>query len=176
MDKIIFLDIDGVLNSQQWYKDNHHKYKLTDKQYHFDIEAVKRLNSIITITDAKIVISSTWRRGKSIEWFNNYFKQIKLNGTVIGLTKHLFCHEFNTPRGVEIQMYYHDHYNHPSYFEDFPSRLQSYVILDDDADMLYEQRDNFIQTDNRFGLQDIHINQAISILNTELKQSIIKEL
>jgi len=176
MEKVIFLDIDGVMNSQKWFIKSHKKYKYYCNQYHWDKMAVNRLNHIIYKTDAKIVISSTWRYGKSVEWFNWLFNQIKLNGLVIGMTKRFHHYKFEVPRGVEIKQYYSDHYNHPSYFEDVPSRLYSYVILDDFEDMLYEQRNNFIRTDDRFGLTDDLVPKIISILNTEIKPNYIKEL
>ena len=56
--KIIFLDIDGVLNSIGWVE----RTKGTayeDKE--IDPSKVRLLKQIIDKTDAKIVLSSTWR-------------------------------------------------------------------------------------------------------------------
>ena len=46
--------------------------------------------------------------------------------------------------------------------------LESYVILDDDPDMLLEQKDNFVKTSWRDGLTALHTRKAITILNTTL--------
>ena len=46
--------------------------------------------------------------------------------------------------------------------------LESYVILDDDPDMLLEQKDNFVKTSWRDGLTALHTRKAIKILNTTL--------
>ena len=44
----------------------------------------------------------------------------------------------------------------------------SYVILDDDTDMLYDQKDNFIHTECVNGLTKELADKAIKILNYEL--------
>ena len=41
----------------------------------------------------------------------------------------------------------------------------TYVILDDDSDMLYDQRNNFIQTHMYDGLSEDDVKKAIEILN-----------
>jgi predicted mannosyl-3-phosphoglycerate phosphatase (HAD superfamily) len=51
--KIIFLDIDGVLNN----------YNTLGEGLNWESNAVKILKRIIKETGAKVVLSSTWRRG-----------------------------------------------------------------------------------------------------------------
>lgn len=58
--KIIFLDIDGVLNSEEWFKKR--------KNYDIDPEKVELLKEIVDRTGAQIVLSSTWRTlGENLE-------------------------------------------------------------------------------------------------------------
>lgn len=60
MSKWVFLDIDGVLNHQEWYQSIHKK----DLQYpfsEFDPACVERVNRILKETGATLVISSSWR-------------------------------------------------------------------------------------------------------------------
>jgi hypothetical protein len=52
MDKILFLDIDGVLNTYQEQKTKHN---------YIDPIKISRLEKVISATGAKIVISSNWR-------------------------------------------------------------------------------------------------------------------
>ena len=60
--KVIFLDIDGVLNSETFSKDNHKVYLATGEiKPDVDEKAVQRLVTIIKETNAKIVLSSSWR-------------------------------------------------------------------------------------------------------------------
>lgn len=171
MDKIIFLDIDGVLNSRQWFMNVHLKEK---PRFQIDPKTIKRLNHIIYKTGAKVVISSTWRAGREIEWFNWCFNLHGFNGLVIGKTPIINHDMVVIPRGVEIMEFCGTHYGHPAYFKEHPSRLAGYVILDDDADMLYEQKDNFVNTDFDYGLCDHHVPKIIEILNTELPCKYIK--
>ena len=74
--KIIFLDIDGVLNN----------YNTLGEGANWEPDLVKILNRIIKETKAKIVLSSTWRQ---IEHYRNIIKNdIKIN--YIGKTPKLW--------------------------------------------------------------------------------------
>ena len=56
--KVIFLDVDGVLNSQQLFE------KSEDAQLiSVDEENIKNLKKIVDATGAKIVLSSSWIYG-----------------------------------------------------------------------------------------------------------------
>ena len=57
--KIIFLDIDGVICTPK-----------TDFRY-LDIRCVNHLNNIVEDTGAKIVISSSWRYGRTLKGLQN---------------------------------------------------------------------------------------------------------
>ena len=58
MDKICFLDIDGVLNSQFW--NDSHQREISEGKY-IDVDKVKLLGLLIHNTDAKLVLHSGWR-------------------------------------------------------------------------------------------------------------------
>lgn len=152
--RIIFLDIDGVLNSYATL------YKITT-------EKLKLLNDLIELTGAKIVISSSWRIGsKDVKDFldKNFSKStFILNNPNQELIDNIFYKNtigltdtFGPGRGDEIQRWLDSH-------ED----IESYVILDDDLDMLDEQLYNFVQTDTYFGLTDREIHLACFILKNK---------
>ena len=46
------------------------------------------------------------------------------------------------------------------------NKIESFVILDDDSDMLPEQMSNFILVDRQVGLPDKDVFTAIEILNS----------
>lgn len=69
--KIIFLDIDGVLNS------NDIKEEL-NKEYSIDADKVKMLASIVEKTNAEIVLHSAWRF-----WFDEKFNPIEKGGEIL---------------------------------------------------------------------------------------------
>jgi len=161
--KIIFLDIDGVLNV---YSHDHDRF---GSQFHAHL--VDNLRNIIDSTGAKIVISSTWRFD-GLDRMKEMWDVRGLPGEVIDIT--VDCNDLvnsgmfefyeQVERGHEIQHWLDNH-----------SGIESYVILDDDNDMLTSQRDNFIRTANNmyhedcvdigYGLTKICSEEAINILN-----------
>ena len=58
MTKVVFLDIDGVLNSNFW--NNTHQKEISDGTL-IDPERIKILTSLIQKTNAKIILHSGWR-------------------------------------------------------------------------------------------------------------------
>ena len=158
--KVIFLDFDGVLNVIPQGHD--------DFGGVFHPEFVENLRRVLDETGAKLVISSTWRH-MGLERLNRMWKQRQYPGEIIGITPDLrwsddFEGETKMVRGDEIQAYLH-----------WYSEITNYVILDDDTDMLKNQRMNFVQTsaninhpdciDIGYGLTNECANKAIRILN-----------
>lgn len=144
--KLIFLDIDGVMNS--------YSSELSDKHESlaFDIGAVENLKYILEETEAKIVVSSTWRIGETIETLRNrIFSHYGLESFIIGTTP-----SYNeTPRGLEIADYLANIYNLP---------IESFVILDDDSDMV-SLRKYHVKINRKYGLSREDAEKAVSILN-----------
>ena len=174
--KVLFLDIDGVLNSENWFAyriycvknnmvnilmnfvdtdDRNIKHKLTM----LDDRAIANLNRIIEETGCKVVLSSSWR--SSIE-SENIFTQnlLKLKGfkyEFYDVTPRLWFSDFSIRRGEEIKFWLDK--------ESEKHKIESFVILDDDSDMLPEQMNNFIHIDRQVGLTDRDVLTAIEILN-----------
>lgn len=63
--KIIFLDIDGVLNNQ--VDEERSVIKIDHPDDFISERCVTLLNELIENTGAKVVVSSTWRIGKTVE-------------------------------------------------------------------------------------------------------------
>lgn len=162
--KIIFLDIDGVLNV---YDQGYDQY---GQIFHRHFE--NNLKWIIEETGAKIVISSTWRFA-GLEKMKQMWIDRQLPGEVIDVT--VDCYQLigegkfenydEVERGHEIQQWLDEH----------QTEVTHYVILDDDNDMLQSQRHNFVRTANNinhpdcvdigYGLTRICAEKAIRILN-----------
>lgn len=85
--KIIFLDIDGVLNCQEAYEKGFCKYN-DDYGQDFYPPSTDLLNQLIEETEAKIVISSTWRMA-GLDEMQSMWKDRKMAGNVIGITPRL---------------------------------------------------------------------------------------
>ena len=160
--KVIFLDIDGVLNV---IPQGHDAF---GGIFHSDF--VENLKRIIDETGAKIVLSSSWRHSGEAK-MQAMWKFRNLPGELIGLTPDLYRRvdfegERKMVRGDEIQAILDQYY-----------QITNYVILDDDADMLPGQMGNFVQTSNNinhpdcidigYGLTKECTNKAIRILNAK---------
>jgi hypothetical protein len=155
--KIIFLDIDGVLNNSE-DSDMHETLGGCD---FYSPNCVQRLNNLTDKTGAKIVVSSTWRLGTTVEDLVGKLKSMGVTGEIIGKTDDLrSLHGF---RGNEILKWIKDNIKLLGCVHHW--QFKSYVILDDDTDMLLWQKDNFVNTDGQIGLTDKDVEDAIVILN-----------
>lgn len=154
--KIIFLDIDGVLNSKK-FED---KIKWRKYPWRFrllDQEAILNLKDIVFETGAYIVLSSSWRYhedeshavGRQLAPYNlGIIDMTPTGGVYVDNVK-------EWRRGAEINAWLKEHPD-----------VTNYVILDDDNDMLPEQMDHLVQTSWERGLEQEHIDKAIQILNS----------
>ncbi len=146
--KIIFLDIDGVLNSEMYYRSVDRTIKDWSR---FDPRVVDMIIELVKEFSPKLVISSTWRFG-AIKQLNNELSKS-------GLKQHLHK-DWKTPqvhpshRGTEIKMWLD---KHPEVF--------NYLILDDDINILDEQTFHLVQTNIDFGMQNGHLINARDILS-----------
>jgi hypothetical protein len=160
--KIIFLDFDGVLNHEKFYKERFEKrYEEGAMSYplsEIDREAVENLNFLCKETDAKIVISSTWRHS-GLDYCKDALERSGFIGEIIDITPDLRSN--NCLRGNEILKWIKDNKDKVGPYYNFTE----YVILDDDSDMLYWQRNNFILIDRFVGLTMGNVYQAKKILN-----------
>ena len=171
MKKIIFLDIDGVLATPEYLKHG---------QWALNPEKQKMLGRILSETDAEIVLSSSWRHN-SLEDTKEFMDKEgflfvdKLVGVTIRAYQYLERGtgvHLSIPRGVEIKQWI-DTNIHSNNGKDWQRKKlnveYTYVILDDDSDMLLEHKNNFIRTESSIGLTDEDVEKAIAILNSKAK-------
>lgn len=144
--KVIFLDIDGVLNTCRTH--------VRRKDHYIGIEQRKvlLLKQIVDATGAHIVLSSTWR--SSPDSFNDARLCLWTDGLVIfDVTPD---YNFRRPRGHEIADWLEQH-----------PEVTHYVIIDDVDEFANGRlRKHFVQTDfYGLGLTQLHCEKAIKILN-----------
>lgn len=145
--RIIFLDIDGVMNSiysqRGLYSDDLIETECGD----LSKNAVKNLNTLIDETGADLVLSSTWRLfGDDVFGILN---NAGIKGNFIDRTPKISS--AHSLRGNEIYAWMKD--NAAALGCEY-YQYHDYVILDDDSDMLYWQRDNFINVDPYSGFTE----------------------
>lgn len=130
MDKIIFLDIDGVLNSSFW--NDEHQKEISDGTL-IDKEKILLLAKLVSRTNAKIILHSGWRF-----WFDDEGKPLRLEAEkllklmadeglkISGMTPDLTTEEirktkkFSLVKAEEILLWLELHHN-----------VSGWVVLDD---------------------------------------------
>jgi hypothetical protein len=188
--KIIFLDFDGVLNSEMWYKRRFNEMDMESTIskypfYEFDPLSIEQLNRIVVETSAKVVVSSTWRIGRTVEELQQMLNTVGFVGEVIDTTPHFYANghdgdskiNYTIPRGCEIDWWLTNHGKFQrinwskekqlEYLE--KSLVKNYIIIDDDSDMLYCQKEHYVKC-NAYGngLDQKTADKAIQILNTPI--------
>lgn len=157
----LFLDIDGVLNTGRYsdYLVGNGLCETDADGYLFDPEAVQNLEHIIDATDAKIIITSTWRLDGDMQalWRNR-----DIAGEVIGITPTLLREKgvgkfrcWFGDRGMEIDKWLQDNATAP----------YKYAILDDEDDYLEAQSDHLVLTDQMTGITKEVADKVISLLD-----------
>ena len=165
--KILFLDIDGVLNTER-----HHEYcykngldNSDEYGYLFDPIAVKNLAKIVNETGSDIVISSSWKYS-GLSTLLDMWSDRALPGRVIDITPdtesdEFLLHadlenmEFLSCRGYEIKEWLSAH----------GKNVFQYAILDDEQEMLPDQQSHFVLTNPTMGITEQDADAIIAILN-----------
>jgi len=164
---LIFLDIDGVLNSSSYAKKH---YEETGKglfMYDFvDPSRVELLCSFLKNHDGDIglVISSSWRKNTcidTIQFFIDHDLVSPLAKYIVGSTPRLY----NGVRGDEIDWFLTS-IGKPEIekFVNKPFCIDRYCIVDDEDDMLSHQFDKFVHIDDYVGLTESDVDKIEELL------------
>ncbi len=119
--KVIFLDIDGVLNSDEYFEKTAN-LNIQGIESEIDVEKIKLLKKAIDETGAKVVLSSTWRYMRKVKDLKELLSHYGI--VIIDSTPFL-----GDERGLEIKQWLT---THARVVEDF-------VILDDEIFHSYDQ-------------------------------------
>lgn len=155
--KVIFLDIDGVLNSQLYYKSDRFNKARQEAEAaqgnrfgweaeDLDTLAIEYLNELLTKSGSKVVISSVWRMSHTQEELQKLLNYRGFTGELIGCTPRL---GEECVRGNEIRQWIK---KNEARLGCRYSDYSSYIIFDDDSDMLLQQQPNFLLVDGYVGL------------------------
>lgn len=133
--KVLFLDIDGVVNN-----------RTSNMKTHFPLDeyCAFLIGKIQLDTNCKVVLSSAWRH------LPDGIEEIKKRVVDIYDTTGQCCSGI---RGVEIYNWVQKH------------KPEKYAILDDDSDMLLWQKDHFFQTKSEVGITKEIADLVIKHLN-----------
>lgn len=135
--KVLFLDMDGVVNSAE-----NQKQGLFKTDFPVDPYMAFLVGKIVLDTNCKVVLSSSWRHSRdNVE---------KINKQMVELLDTTGYEPYddtrppgieNCQRGREIKAWLDKH-----------PEVEKYAILDDENDMLPEQQPNFFKTSWQTGI------------------------
>lgn len=165
--KIVFLDIDGVLNStfsKACFYDPEHQNTVLG----IDSPRVRFLNTIVKASGAKIVLVSDWKEGFEIGAYKQTKKHAqylsnKLRKYNLKIYDKTYTDIKITQRGVNIIRWLEKH-----------PEVDNYIILDDSF-FKYENfgdpaiNQHFIKTESDTGLTEEYIPYAIEMIHGRLK-------
>lgn len=162
MNKYIFLDVDGVLNSREWFEHNRGVTGFTE----INPDKVRLLKEIVGRTGAKIILSSTWRSLSTCDdepgrtMYTYLINSLKEFG--LSISDHTPDIQQNRPQEIKV------------WLENNITESDRYVSLDDDYSYeAYKEcgiekclvKTSFYEPDG--GLRREHVEKAIKILNGE---------
>lgn len=173
--KVIFLDIDGVLNTSETFKIREQIEKETGIwTLEIDEFRVEYLKQIIDQTGAKVVLSSTWNK----DFENVDGKVIAIHEKGIGLLNILNKYDielydilkkgYSLPREDLITIWLNEHHNVESFIviDDETTHLQRFVDKELIKTSILENGVMLKNMDDCIGLCEDHIPIAIKKLNS----------
>ena len=152
--RLIFLDLDGCLNSDSWY-DGFLSRGEPIPRPPIDRAAVARLERIVQATGAHIVLSTSWRGDPRLPlWLLHH----GCSAAVVGRTPRLpgAGERVNATRGIEIASWLRRRAR-------CGVAIRGFCILDD-GDDFGALAPWLVQTTPAAGLQDEHVGRAIALL------------
>ena len=167
--KIIFLDFDGVLNTEYYQGLLQYQGKPWQDEYgaFFDPKSVKQLKRIIDATDADIVVESSWKH-LGLDAMKELWDVRNLPGRVIDITPSSVSDEYLSNvdlDNLDASMLHCKGLEISSWLSEKGQSNTRYVIIDDEYVVLESQSSNFILTNPYEGITEEQANMIISILN-----------
>ena len=150
--KVIFLDIDGVLNSDEYFE-KINSLNVNGIEKEVDVKKIELLKQAIDETGAKVVLSSSWRYTKNAEDLKELLLKYNIyvdSTPLLGSNK----------RGLEIMQWVQMHQD-----------VENYVILDDEIFDTYDEelKNNLIKISDGNG-----INFGAGLLQKDVEKIIEK--
>lgn len=157
--KIIFLDFDGVMDTESYdsYLVNNNIPNVDEYGPVFDPMCVKALESILNATGAQIVVSSTWKEFMTLEKIREMWKKRNLSGYILDVTLNVNPHF----RGDEIN----------AWLESQEEECLYAIIDDMDASQFTEEQlSYFVQANPWCGMDEETEQRVLYIMRHEIIQ------
>ncbi len=171
MERYVFLDFDGVLNTGRYHKELLARGETTKDAFGalFDPRAIDSLRMILEKSSAKIVITSSWRI-EGVETLRSLWQHRLLPGIIADVTPFYLYGAYSKSqnddplmgfthgcRGFEIAEWLAQHAEPET----------PYVILDDEEDILLKQATQFVKIDAELGITAEDARKAVNVLKSK---------
>lgn len=152
--KVIFLDVDGVLNSEEFYEKNQGRFLI-------DPDSIKALRRIVEETQAILVLTSSVRGSWSKE-------ESEIDPSIMFLIDALAAEGLSITDKTKVSSDFSRASEIADWILRYPGNIDGYLILDDNDSEFekYRLHHHWIQTDfEKNGLTWYHVGPAIDILS-----------
>lgn len=139
-DKVIFLDIDGPLATDECFAKT--EMKFGKRLYKWNENCVKVLNEILNETGAEIVLSSDWRKYFTMDELDQIFKWNNVDKSPVAITdelKHRFSSSNDEDRIYQLDRFLKN------------NEIKNWVCVDD-LDLNSDLVKNFVRVETELGL------------------------
>ncbi len=169
MTKYIFLDFDGVLNTEFYQNQliSQGKPWGDENGAFFDPEAVMQLKRIVDATCADIIIESSWKY-LGLKALREMWAARRLPGRLIDITPFTASDSWlltADPNDIDIEMGHCKGLEIESWLLDNASKEVPYIIVDDEYVILDSQLSQFFLTNPYDGITKEIADRAIGMLN-----------
>lgn len=153
VDPLIFLDIDGVLNSTRFRAEHTGGDGAVtldgafDAIAHLDPRRVARLNVLVSRSGARVILSSSWRL-----WFG-------LENTERSLRERGFVHALS---GATIRLVGRSRHDEIRHHLAALAQVPNFVVLDDEPEAGVGMGERFVHVPD--GIEDVHVDRALRLL------------
>ena len=168
--KIIFLDFDGVLNTEHYQNLLCYEGKPWQDEFgaFFDPEAVAQLKRIIDTTNADIIVESSWKY-LGLEAMQEMWEVRNMPGKIIDITPSSISDSWLLTANledIEPAMGHCKGMEIASWLANNSKKETKYVIIDDEYVIMDSQLPHFLLTNPYDGITEEIANKVISILNS----------
>lgn len=174
-ERFLFLDFDGVLNSDSYYRRQHERGLRCSDGFgpYFDPEAVGNLGLILqAVPKTRIVVISSWKDIHGLAGLRDMWSQRHLPGTLYSATitslhQQLINEDLSNPAAFERVESEYKAREILTWMAANDALRDPYVIIDDAVGFPPELQPHYVRTDPNAGLTDFDAAKAIQIINKE---------
>lgn len=168
MERFIFLDFDGVLNTGRYQRELQARREMGRDAFgpRFDPQAIDALRILLERSGAQLVITSSWRT-EGLAAMRDLWQSRSLPGMIADITPFYMYGAYRTStqdepfmgftpgcRGLEIA----------EWLAQYAEPDASYVILDDEEDFLLRQASRLVRINPETGLTAADVRKAMVVL------------